>query len=141
METIFKIIGSLCTIAYILGVLSDVLNIDYTQKAVRLTFALFLVTNVFIPLDKIDLNLLEFNIPIKESNADIYVLQNAEQIIEKRISSQLDIKDIDYSDVDVHINKETDKVYIDYIKIYGASGETYQYIENMFEEGTIIFED
>ena len=141
METIFKIIGSLCTIAYILGVLSDVLNIDYTQKAVRLTFALFLVTNVFIPLDKIDLNLLEFNIPIKESNADIYVLQNAEQIIEKRISSQLDIKDIDYSDVDVHINKETDKVYIDYIKIYGASGETYQYIENMFEEWTIIFED
>ncbi len=142
MEIVFKIVGSLCTTAYILGLLCNIVNFNYTQKAIRLTFALFLITNVFTPLNKFDFNISELNIPIEEYNAESYVLENAAAIIEEKIYAQLDSKDIDYSDIDVHINKEIDKVYVEYIKIAGVSVDNYHYIENILKnEGKVIFED
>ncbi len=144
MEFLFKIIGSLCITAYILGLLANMVNVNYTQKAIRLTFALFLITNIFVPLKSIDFAVWNFDIDNNTDtvNAQEYVIYQASEVLKEKIKTELNSQNIAYSDVYVHINEETDGIYVDYIKITGTDVDEQKYIADIFEnEGKIIFGD
>lgn len=144
VETIFKITGSLCITVYILGLLSNLVNINYTHRAIKLTFALFLITNVFVPLQNIRFDFSDFKINEETNhiNSAEKILDAASNSIEQDIKSKLDANNVTYSDIEVHINNQEDGVYLDYIKIAGANTDSHSYIRRLLEnEGPIIFED
>lgn len=142
METIFKIIGSVCITTYILGLLSNLVDMNYTHRAVKLTFALYFLTAVLLPSKEI-----KFNIPklddvtySTQTDAQEYVFTLASQQMEEDIKQILTSQDIDYSEVYVHINKEGSGTYIDYIKIIGVDEPKHKYVEsNLNGYGKIIF--
>ena len=144
MEIIFKITGSLCITVYILGLLSNLVNINYTHRAIKLTFALFLITNVFLPLKNttIDFTDLKLNEEVNTVDLSDKIIDAATDSMEKNLKSILDTNNVTYSDLSVHINNQEDGVYVDYIRVYGADTENYSYIRSLLKnEGQVIFGD
>lgn len=145
MDTVFKFTGSLCTTVYILGLLFNLTDISYTQKTIRLTIAVYIIVNILMPLKNLELNF-DFTDSISDSTIEIsaedYVISQAEKNMKQSIISQLNDKNISYSDISVHINKQSNSVYIDNIVFYGISDDDMQIVNQLFEnQGTIIFGD
>ena len=145
MNSIFKITGSLCTMVYILGLLCNLTDITYTQKTIRLTIAVYIIVSVLIPMKNMDFDFkFSENINLADVNADIeeYVVLHAETNLRQSIINELDNKKISYSDVLVHINKQSNSVYVDSIEFYGISDNDKHLISQLFEnEGKIIYGD
>lgn len=145
MDTVFKFTGSLCTTVYILGLLFNLTDISYTQKTIRLTIAVYIIVNILMPLKNLELNF-DFTDSISDSTIEIsaedYVISQAEKNMKQSIISQLNDKNISYSDISVHINKQSNSVYIDNIVFYGLADNDKQIVNQLFEnQGTIIFGD
>ena len=145
MDTVLKFTGSLCTTVYILGLLFNLTDISYTQKTIRLTIAVYIIVNILMPLKNLELNF-DFTDSISdftiEISAEDYVISQAERNMKQSIISQLNDKNISYSDISVHINKQSNSVYIDNIVFYGLADNDKQIINQLFENhGTIIFGD
>ena len=123
METLQKIIGILCITGYVTGLLSEFIPAAYVNKAIRLTVALYIISNAIIPLN----NLFDiFEISITESVAysdevEIFIIENTEKELEKKISQELDNKNISYYDVDVNIHKQSESLQIEKINVYGIA--------------------
>ena len=142
MDTVFKFTGSLCTTVYILGLLFNLTDISYTQKTIRLTIAVYIIVNILMPLKNLELNF-DFTDSISDSTIEIsaedYVISQAEKNMKQSIISQLNDKNISYSDISVHINKQSNSVYIDNIVFYGLADNDKQIVNQLFEnQGTII---
>lgn len=145
MDTVFKFTGSLCTTVYILGLLFNLTDISYTQKTIRLTIAVYIIVNILMPLKNLELNF-DFTDSISdftiEISAEDYVISQAERNMKQSIISQLNDKNISYSDISVHINKQSNSVYVDNIVFYGLADNDKQIVNQLFENhGTIIFGD
>lgn len=143
MDAITKSIGSLCVLVYISGILFNLTDISSTQKAIRLTVVLYILSAVLSPVKKLDFGfdtkyIVENDIGITQ--AQNYILNQAEQKLETDISNKLHQKNIAYKSIDVHINKESESISIDCIEIIGVSEndklETQQVIGNI---GPVIF--
>ena len=142
MNTVYKIVGSICITTYVLGLVTNLVDLNYTQKAVKLTFALYFLTVVLIPLKDIDVNFDEIKYATQnvQNNAEDYVIHSSEQRLENCVKQILDKENISYSDVNVHINEQSDGIYLDYIKIYGVNEKSRAKVEDILElQGEIIF--
>ena len=67
MNSLFKIAGSICITTYILGLLTNLVDLKYTHKSIRLTFALYFLTAVLIPLKD-----MEYTMPVVSINKQEY---------------------------------------------------------------------
>lgn len=144
MEMIFKATGVLCITAYITGILANFMPTDYTQKAVRLTIAIYILTSVFIPAteEKIDINFPSVQIKDYADQAEEYIISRAEDEIENNISQSLNEKKISYNLVDVHIYKQSESLQIEDIYIYGVPTEQKSIVLETLPQGNnIIFGD
>lgn len=142
MNSLFKIAGSICITTYILGLLTNLVDLNYTQKSVKLTFALYFLTAVLIPLKD-----MEYNLPIVaymeqeyQSDAYDYIFSNVQMQVENEISNILTAENIAYTDLLVNITTDSSGTYIDCIQINGAREVDYRHIKSLLNGyGKIIF--
>ena len=142
MSTIYKIVGSICITTYILGLVTNLVDLNYTQKAVKLTFALYFLTVVLIPLKDVDFDFgeMRYEVQLIQSNAEEYIIYSAAQQIENVVEQALDNGKIAYSDVYVHIDEQSEGISLDYIKISGTSESNHSEIRDIIgSQGKIIF--
>lgn len=149
MESIFKVIGTLCITAYIVGLVSNMTEVNDTGKAVRLVCVLVILSSFLTKgeIEEITYN----NIFETYSNVDIqmstveYIMESVKENIENEIKKELDEKNICYTDVFVHIYKQSNKFKIEKIIIYGVNSREKQYaseiINNIAENENIIYGD
>ncbi|MBQ8603328.1 MAG: hypothetical protein IJ410_00595 [Oscillospiraceae bacterium] len=122
MNNFFRIAGVLCLCGYVTGILTYFIPINQTEKSVRLVIILYIISVAFNQ----ELNLPSFSgidFPDEtqiSAEADSYVIEMAEENLENTVKERLSEKNISYTELDVHINKQTDKLFIDKIYIYGA---------------------
>ena len=128
MNGLLKAAGVLCLCGYITGIVTNLIPLNQMEKSVRLVTVLYIISVVFsqkIEYSKflyVDLNDRE---TISQS-ADTYVIEMAEAELENNIAEILNEKNIAYSEVSVHINKQTDKIQIDKVYIYGSDSDNYR---------------
>ena len=142
MSAIYKIVGSICITTYILGLVANLVDLNYTQKAVKLVFTLYFLMVILIPLKDVDFDIGEmiYEIQNVQTNSENYIISSTIQRIENDVKQALDKENISYSDVYVHIDKQSDGIYLDYIKICGANEGNYSDIRNVIgSQGKIIF--
>ena len=149
MNTIFKAIGTLCIIAYITGLVSNMVEINHTQKAIRLVCAIYIISSLFIYSPKNEYREIDTTIDYNQSSVQNdtfdYIIQKTEKTVEDDIKKALDENFISYTDVKVHIYKQSEGIDISDITIYGVSDEdqnlALQSIGNVTSEEKIIFGD
>ena len=98
MELLYKFIGVLCLTGYISGVLSEFIPAEYTRKTIRLTVAIYIISNFFILFGN-SYNLLEIqNVDSEDYSieAENYVIESSENELEKFIAQRLKSKKISY---------------------------------------------
>lgn len=149
MDGIFKAIGTLCIIAYITGLVSNMVEINHTQKAIRLVCAIYIISSLVIYNPKneyreIDTVIYYDETSIQNDTFD-YIIQKTEKNIEDDIKKALDKNFISYTGVKVHIYKQSEGIDISDITVYGVSDENQnlalQSIGNITSEEKIIFGD
>ena len=148
MESIFKIIGTLCLCGYITGLLMNFTTVTYTQKAVRLVCALYIITTVIMPIGTADFDFSAEEFAEKsalQQQAEEYVLSTAEDNMENDIKNLLDVKNISYTQLNVHINKQKDSLAVGSVEIYGINTsdrqKVIQLLENTVSQDKILFGD
>ena len=142
MSAIYKLVGSICITTYILGLMTNLVDLNYTQKAVKLAFALYFLTVVLIPLKEINIDFGEIKYVTRsvQNDAGNYIISAAAQQIEKDVKNALDKENIAYSDVYVHIDEQSEYISLDYIKISGTDETNHSEIRDMIgSQGKIIF--
>ncbi len=142
---IIKFIGTLSVIGYILGILYNFVDFSYTQKAIRLTAALYIITALISPLEysdfNIDIDSLQLEVYSRQESVE-FVLESAAAQLEQKIKNILDEKNIAYTDISVHINKQSEKISVDYIEIYGVLPGDKKLISGYLSDiGTVVFGD
>ncbi len=125
MDNIIKAAGVLCMCGYITGLQVQFVPLNKTEKSLRLVVTLYIISAVFSPAE-LKFSTPEIDLPATDyiqNDADEYVINELTNQTEEILSQRLSEKNICYTDIDVHINKQTDKLYIDQIIIYGADNE------------------
>lgn len=142
MNSLFKIAGSICITTYILGLLTNLVDLNYTHKSIRLTFALYFLTAVLVPLKDIEYKMptVTYNKQEYQASAHEYIFSNVQQQIESDISDILREENILYTDFQVYIATDSSGTHIEYVQINGAQAEEYQHITSLLNSyGKIIF--
>ena len=142
MSTIYKIVGSICITTYILGLVTNLVDLNYTQKAIKLVFALYFLTVVLVPLKDMDFDFSEIKYETQnvQSDAEDYIVSSAAKRIEDEVKKVLNKENIAYSDVYVHIDEQSAGICLEYIKICGVSGNNHIKVKDMLDyKGKIIF--
>ncbi len=123
MDVLLKSIGMLCTLGYVTGLLINLTPANHTQKAIRLVAVLYILSSVLYPLQSISLDF-EYldteNYDIK-TDAQDYVIEQSAYKIKNIILQRLNEKNISYTDIIVHINKQNDGLQISGISLYGIA--------------------
>ncbi len=140
METIIKSVGILCTTAYLTGILTNFIPMDFTVKAIRLTVAVYILTSLLIPAGNLDFEYGLSDVIVEDytEKAREYVTHQTEIQLENSISKQLDEKNIAYNSVNVHIHKQNDMMEIEKIYIGGVPSRQHNAVYSMLEYGNII---
>ncbi|MBR4036480.1 MAG: hypothetical protein IKJ05_07110 [Oscillospiraceae bacterium] len=144
MDTLYKIIGILCVVSYITGILFNISHSAYTEKALKLTLAIYVISAITVPVKKLEIySYINNNEELSYSQqAADYIKNRAQKIIEDNISAKLNEKRIAYNYVDVHINEESEIFQIDNICIYGVSMDQQMLAENVLQlDEKIVFGD
>ncbi len=125
MDRIIKAIGVLCMCGYITGLLVQFVPVNKTEKSIRLVVTLYIISVVLSPVsfESGYEGTVIPDISTVQADSSIYVIDALETETEKILSERLQEKNICYTGLNVHINKQTDKLYIDNILIYGADSE------------------
>ncbi len=122
MEQIAKSIGVLCAIGYIIGLLTNFTTTSHTKKAIRLVCVLYIISAVLAPLTGGNLNLsykASTDNTVVSSDTDEYIISMAENKMEEIIHQRLIEKNISYTRLSVHINKQTEGLITDEITLHG----------------------
>jgi len=125
MEKIVKVIGALCMCGYITALLVQFVPVNKTEKSIRLVVTLYIISVSLSPIS-IDYDYPKPFLPeisTVQEDSEIYFNDLLKAETEKILSDRLTEKNICYTGMDVHINKQTDKLYIDSILICGADSE------------------
>lgn len=140
METIIKSVGMLCTTAYITGILTNFIPLDYTAKAVRLTVAVYILSSLLIPAGNMyyEYGFSNVNVEDYTEKAREYVTRQTEIQLENNISKQLDKKNIAYNSVNVHIHKQNGRLEIEKIYIDGVPSRQHSAVYSLLEYGNIL---
>ena len=124
MENILKATSTLCILAYITGLVSNMVNINHTQKSIRLVCALYIISSLTFnkPSYNSDYNYFpEIENTTIKNDAVEFVISETENSMETSIKNELTSKNISYTDVVVHIHKQSDRLEIQDICIYGTN--------------------
>ena len=142
MSEVYKLVGSICITTYILGIVANLVDLNYTQKAVKLVFALYFLTVVLMPLKDVEFDFDEIKYETQNLQTDVteYIICSASQSIENDVKQALGKENIAYSDVYVHIDEQSAGISLEYIKIYGVSENNHIKVKDMLDsKGKIIF--
>ncbi len=149
MNTILKAIGALCIMAYITGLVSNMVEINQTQKAIRLVCTIYIISSLVVRIP--NTKYLEVNNMLNYSNESVsdntfdYIIDKTEKIVENDIEKVLDENFISYTNVNVHIHKQSEGIDISDVTIYGVSDKdqslVLQIISSVTNEEKIIFGD
>ena len=132
MERIFEIAGRLCILGFATGIITWFIPEGKTEKILRLVVTLYIIMALFTVersngIFSIGNDIGKYEIPV--GNTEKYIADALAEQTKQIISEKLSEKNICYTDIDVHINKQTDKFAIDHIVVYGADN-----IEKLKEE-------
>ena len=126
MDIIIRMIAVLCLCSYVMGLLIQFVPVNQTEKSIKLVVTLYLIASVFSPMEyKTDYIFEKDMLSMSDiyNNSEEYVTFAIKEETERTLSRLLDEKNICYTDVDVHINKQTDKLCISQVVIYGADSD------------------
>lgn len=130
MNEIIKNLGTVCIIAYVTGIVANISGSTQVKKTVSLILALYILLAVLAPATKqkitFDYNLSEYVPTQVTSERDEYVLQAAKENLELFIKEKLSEKNISYTALSVHINKQDEKISVDSVSIYGLRSRDIQ---------------
>ena len=144
MELLYKFIGVLCLTGYISGVLSEFIPAEYTRKTIRLTVAIYIISNFFILFGN-SYNLLKIqNVDSEDYSieAENYVIESSEKELGKFIAQTLKSKKISYNRIEVHIHKQSEGLHIDSINIYGVDNTQKNMVKELLSDyGNLLFGD
>lgn len=144
MELLYKFIGVLCLTGYISGVLSEFIPAEYTRKTIRLTVAIYIISNFFILFGN-SYNLIKIqNVDSEDYSieAENYVIESSEKELEKFIAQTLKSKKISYNRIEVHIHKQSEGLQIDSINIYGVDDTQKNMVKELLSDyGNLLFGD
>ncbi len=140
METIIKSVGMLCTTAYLTGILTNFIPMDYTAKAVRLAVAVYILSSLLIPAVALDYEYGLSDVIVEDytEKAREYITRQTELQLENNISKQLDEKNIAYNSVNVHIHKQNERLEIEKIYIDGVPSRQHSAVYSLLEYGNIL---
>ncbi len=137
MESVIKTIGTLCIIAFTLGVMTNLIPTAKTEKAIKTVFTIYLLFFVISLFTDTNFDIIADNIT---DNTDItiqsedYILDKAKSNIEENIKEILQQKNIAYKDVRLHINKQTDNISVGSIEISGTDINQHSIIYNLLSD-------
>ena len=144
MELLYKFIGVLCLTGYISGVLGEFIPAEYTRKTIRLTVAIYIISNLFILFGN-SYNLLKIqNVDSEDYSieAENYVIESSEKELGKFIAQTLKSKKISYNRIEVHIYKQSEGLQIDSINIYGVDNTQKNMVKELLSDyGNLLFGD
>ncbi|MBR5806501.1 MAG: hypothetical protein IKY30_06995 [Oscillospiraceae bacterium] len=144
MELLYKFIGVLCLTGYISGVLGEFIPAEYTRKTIRLTVAIYIISNFFILFGN-SYNLLKIqNVDSEDYSieAENYVIESSEKELGKFIAQTLKSKKISYNRIEVHIHKQSEGLHIDSINIYGVDNTQKNMVKELLSDyGNLLFGD
>ena len=145
MDNIIKFIGTVSVLTYIMGILYSLVDFKYTHKAIRLVTSLCIITGLLYTFRQTELNI---NVDAfsqnyySEDDAVDFITEQAAERLEQQIKNILSEKNISYSDVYVHINKQSESISVDCIEIYGVLAENHKYVKEYIGNiGPVVFGD
>ncbi len=125
MDNVFSVIGAVCILVYLVGIILNLIKIEHTNKIIQTVLACFLIVNVFS--NNLSFNyeeifyFEEFSINDEDlKNNEEFIIENATNILIENIKTKLKSKNLSYTDVFVHIYKQNDSFIIQEIEIYGS---------------------
>lgn len=146
MDSIYRMIGTLCICGYITGLLMNFTTTNHTQKAIRLTAALYIITAIMAPVENFDFDIETENltdITFLQKQSEDFVISAAATEIEKEIAERFTEKNISYKAVSVHIHKQNENLSVEQIDIKGIRNSDkqliYSLLEDIAEQDKIIF--
>ncbi|MBQ3588650.1 MAG: hypothetical protein II977_08770 [Oscillospiraceae bacterium] len=146
MDDFYRLIGTLCFSAFISGTFLNFVNVKHTAKVIRFVAVLYMISSLIkrdFAFKDIDVAVEDLN--IKAELRDEYIIENAAEVIKQDAENILKEKNISYESIQVHINKEKDKVSIDKIVIFqpdlGAAQETAEALKEIISADRIEIEE
>ena len=144
---VLKSVGAFFILCYVLGVVTTGLNLNKTEKALRIVCSLYIIftclttgenlKNINMSLPATDL----YSADLRQSD----ITNMAEENLKTKIEKILNENSLSYNSVRVHIFKQNEEMKIGEVIIGGANGAEKEIIEScispVIDDGVLIFED
>ena len=144
---VLKSVGAFFILCYVLGVVTTVLNLNKTEKALRIVCSLYIIftclttgenlknTNMSLPATDL------YSVDLRQSD----ITNMAEENLKTKIEKILNENSLSYNSVRVHIFKQNEEMKIGEVIIGGANEAEKEIIEScispVIDDGVLIFED
>ena len=144
---VLKSVGAFFILCYVLGVVTTGLNLNKTEKALRIVCSLYIIftclttgenlKNTNMSLPEMDL----YSVDLRQSD----ITNMAEENLKTKIEKILNENSLSYNSVRVHIFKQNEEMKIGEVIIGGANEAEKEIIEScispVIDDGVLIFED
>ena len=144
---VLKSVGAFFILCYVLGVVTTGLNLNKTEKALRIVCSLYIIftclttgenlknTNMSLPATDL------YSADLRQSD----ITNMAEENLKTKIEKILNENSLSYNSVRVHIFKQKEEMKIGEVIIGGANEAEKEIIEScispVIDDGVLIFED
>ena len=144
---VLKSVGAFFILCYVLGVVTTGLNLNKTEKALRIVCSLYIIftclttgenlknTNMSLPATDL------YSVDLRQSD----ITNMAEENLKTKIEKILNENSLSYNSVRVHIFKQNEEMKIGEVIIGGANEAEKEIIEScispVIDDGVLIFED
>lgn len=144
---VLKSVGAFFILCYVLGVVTTGLNLNKTEKALRIVCSLYIIftclttgenlknTNMSLPATDL------YSADLRQSD----ITNMAEENLKTKIEKILNENSLSYNSVRVHIFKQNEEMKIGEVIIGGANEAEKEIIEScispVIDDGVLIFED